>query len=693
MGKCSRTIKHEVGGHEASLKIRNPDLSRSDKCSFRFTFKKRSGKRDHSVFTACGELNENIDSALRANENVLKRMENCSNENIFVYGQEAIKGYINLGMPLKCLPEGSKLEISVGQRKGNQKEGDQILRYCENPSIECVLFHVVAIGKTRRTIVSNRALHEKASTLCIYALKGETLREALCKDGRFRSDLDEFEWRLIENHTNIHGKQSMVEEVAGKTLELDISKEPPVRKRTPLKTRQKNENAMGEISPCDVIPRQNQVHQPGNDGESEGVEDDQENLLPPRSLGNDLEGKKRRTISRMKSYYSESNRKCGKQSSRAQGRLRLRMECDINLDAQGEAAQHWLKDCTLLSNVIMRRNPRFSEDALWMRNYFEEEQKRTKLPPSQQFKIYEKCFAKVTKNSFSVSTCERLTRLSKSVGYVRWENNGNRGNGSCFVFSDGYIFTCRHVVHMMVGEDTPPSLWPEIISKCAKVTFTYKDFCPPAEEWFSLEPGVEVSAGDLDYAILKLRENGNGFPPGLGGGISSVPSTGLIYIIGHPEGRSKEIDDCAVITLQERERRYSQIHQHEVAMAGPQVATYDVFSMFTRRSFPPQAYINRTDMLSYDTFFASGSSGSPVFNADGKVVAVHSFGQFYRSRDETHGFIEFGYSMDSILCDLKHRAEPLYKLLTGEKYEDPNQEKNNKQEWSLQDDQIEPMEH
>lgn len=662
-GKCSSTVQGEGGGHEASPKIQSPDLSRSDKCYFRFTFKEGSGKRDRSVFTACGKCNESIDSALRANENVLKRIENCVNENIFVYGQEAIEGYINLGMPLKCLPEGSKLEISIGQRKKNQKEGGRILRHYENPSIECVLFHIVAIGKSIKMIVNDLALHEKASTLCIYALEGETLRDSLCKDGRFRSDLDEFEWKLIENHTNIHGKQSTVEEVAGKTLELDISKKSPVRKRTPLKTEQKNENATGEIRPNDVMPRQTQVYQSEKDGESEGVEYDRENVLPPRS--NDQEGKKHRTISRIKSYYRESNRKRGKQTPQAGKRPPLHMESASNGDMQGEATHHWVMNWTALGNVVMRCNPCISEDALWMRNFFEKEQRRNKLSLSKQFEIHKEFFAKVSKNSISVTTCECLIQLSKSIGFMNWYNNGTTGNATCFVFSDGYIFTCRHVVHLMVGEETNQSLWPDIISKCAKVTFTFKTFSPLAEEWFSLEPAVEVSAGDLDYAILKLRANGNGFPPGLAGHTSSLPPRGLIYIIGHPEGRRKEIDGCAVITLQEPEEKCSQLHQGGVAVAGPQAATHDVCSMFTPRSFPPEAY--STDVISYDTCFTSGSSGSPVFNAEGKVVAVHSFGMFYERRGKVHAFIEFGYSIYSILCDLQQRNEPLYKLLTAEK--------------------------
>lgn len=691
-GKCSSAVQRAVPGHEASLQIRNPDLSRSDKCYFTYTLKKGFGKSDHSEFTARGELNDSIYSALRANDNFCKRTKNHFNKNIFVYGQEAIKGYINLGMPLKCLPKGSKLELSAVKRKGSQKKYDQILRHYENPSIECILFHVMAIGRTTKRIVNNMALHQKSSTLCIYALKGETVREALCKDGRFRSDLDEFEWKLIENHTIFHTKQSTVEEVAGKLLEIDIPRKPPARKHSPQKIKQEDENATGEVSPYDVMPSQIQVHKTEKDGECEHVEQDREKVLPPQRLGHDIEGKKRRTIFRIKSYYSKSCKsKRGKRISHVRERPRLGMECAVNWDIQAEATGHWLKNCQMLDKVIMQQHPNFSEDAHWMRNYFREEQKRSKLSPFQQFGIYEKCFGKLTNNSTSVATYELRANLSKSVGFVRWNNNGMKGNATCFVYNDGYVFTCRHVVLFVVGEGTDPRLWPHIISKCARVTFTYKTFCPPDEEFFSFEPWLHMSGEGPDYAILKLRENGHGFPPGLVGQVSSLPPSGLICLIGHPEGRTKEIDECAVITVKERLGRYSQLHQHEVAVAGLQAATLDVCSMFTPRSFPPEAY--STDRLSYDTCFTSGSSGSPVFNADGKVVAMHSFGQFYKRGNKVRAIIEFGYSIDSILYDLKQRDEPFYTLLHRENGKNLNQGENNKKESSLQDDQREPMEH
>ncbi|KAL0627812.1 Protein FAM111B [Plecturocebus cupreus] len=135
----------------------------------------------------------------------------------------------------------------------------------------------------------------------------------------------------------------------------------------------------------------------------------------------------------------------------------------------------------------------------------------------KQFNIYKKFFGKITANSISVATCEQLT-YSKSVGFLEWDSNGNTGNATCFVFNE-----------LMVGENTDQSLWPHIISQCAKVNFTYKEFSPTGDNWFFIEPWLKVSDETVDYAILKLNENGNAFPLGLWQQISPQPSTGLIY--------------------------------------------------------------------------------------------------------------------------------------------------------------------
>ncbi|XP_059260932.1 serine protease FAM111B isoform X2 [Mustela nigripes] len=675
-------LKSEVK-HEASVEIQNPDLNTSEKCFFTFSLNKPSGKSDFSVFTAHGELTENIYSALRANDNFNKGMKKHLNKNIFVYEKNTINGYVNLGMPLKFLPENAHFNITPGPKKSGL-EDDQILRQCENPNMECVLFRVVSAGRSVKKILKIKEIYEKGSTLCIYAFKGETIKEALLKDGRFRSDLDELEWEVREDYQKIHGKQSLVDEVSGKTLEVDIFKK-RVSKGTPKKIKQ-NENA-NETSPRNQIQSEIKEHEPETDGETEDVEANREKIVPPQNLAHDIAGKKRRTIAGIRSYYSHSyNRRHGKHNSRHRQRPHVVMRHVIKLAIPRTATDLWLKNCQSLDKSIMDQYPNLKEEALWMRKYFQDEQKRTKLTSFQQFNVYKKYFGKVTENSTSVATCEDLLHLSESVGFMTWDNNGITGNATCFVFNHGYIFTCRHVIHLMMGEGTDPRFWPDIISKCAKVSFKYKRFRPISVDWYDIEPWFEVSDGPLDYAILKLSKNGNGFPPGLFRQISCPPPSGLIYIIGHPEGQVKKIDGCAVVPINQRLERYPEQHRGEVV--GPHAATYNAFSVFTQRSFLPE--VCNTDTLSYDTCFSSGSSGSPVFNTSGELVAMHTVGHFYVHEGRACAIIEYGYSMYSILGDVKQKNERLFKLLFEENNENHN-ENDNKQEL-FQSHQAVPME-
>uniref|UniRef100_A0A2K5CC79 FAM111 trypsin like peptidase B n=1 Tax=Aotus nancymaae TaxID=37293 RepID=A0A2K5CC79_AOTNA len=575
--ECSNIfkLKSEVNKHETALEIQNPNLNNRE-CCFTFTLNENSRKLDHSVFTACGKPSESIDSALSANEHFSERTKDHCNKNIIVYEEKTIDGHINLGMPLN-----------------SEKDG-----------------------------------HILQSKLCIYALKGETIQKALCKDGRFWSDIDEFKWKLMEGHKKIYGKQSIVDELSGKVLEIDISKKETLQKKGIHKKIKQNENATDEIN------HQSLVHRQEKDGETEDVEHSREKILPPQNLGHDIKGKTRQTIPRIRIYYIYSlGRKYRKITSQVKQRPHQGRQYAINLGVQKETT-NLLKNMQMLNETIMPQYPNFKEEAQWVRKYFWEERKRMNLSAFKQFNIHKKFFGKITANSISVATCEQLTYLSKSVGFLEWDNNGNTGNATCFVFNGGYIFTCRHVVELMV-------LWLHIISQCAKVTFTYKEFSPTGDNWFFIEPWLKMSDETLDYAILKLNENGNAFPPGLWQQISPQPSTGLIYFIGHPK------DGCAVIP-------------GWVDLYG---TNSNMCPMFTQRSFLSEVW--NKQMLNYDTCFSDGSS--------------------------VYALIEFGYFMDSILCDIKETNESLYNLLNDKKLETYNQEKN-KQESSLQDHQIEPME-
>lgn len=87
-GSGTVKLKSEVIKQETSHEIQNPNLSTNKKCCFTFTLNDSSRKSDRSIFTTYGELNENIYSALKANDNFSERMENHFNKNIIAYEEK-----------------------------------------------------------------------------------------------------------------------------------------------------------------------------------------------------------------------------------------------------------------------------------------------------------------------------------------------------------------------------------------------------------------------------------------------------------------------------------------------------------------------------------------------------------------------------------------------------------------------------
>ncbi|XP_036077500.1 protein FAM111B-like, partial [Rousettus aegyptiacus] len=339
------TRQSEAREQEAALKIPKPGPSNSEKRSFTFNFHKSSKQSDWSELIAYGELHENIRSALRANADFSTRMKDCFNKNIIVYEDKEIKGYVNLGMPLKCLPPGSHCTITV-EKKGGQEEADQILRRCENPDIDCIHFHVAAVGKTTKKITKLLELHKHGRTLYICALKGETIQEALRKDGRFRSDLDELPWKLWEGHNKVYGKDSPVEVVAGKILVLDIPPNRTVSKGTQKKTKQENENTADDTRPRARVRSEGEAHEPEKDGGTEDAEHDRGEGLPPQSPGHDIKGKRRRTMARIRKYYDDRCRIKNKYielTSRPRQRPHQSMSYLTDSNLGTETADLWLK--------------------------------------------------------------------------------------------------------------------------------------------------------------------------------------------------------------------------------------------------------------------------------------------------------------------------------------------------------------
>ncbi|XP_008049362.1 protein FAM111A [Carlito syrichta] len=489
--------------------------------------------------------------ALNTLQAVSETIEIHQGHEMLVCGTEGVEGYLNLGMPLSCFPKISHVTITFSNSKSKEKEGNQVFGRHDEVSTDCVKFYIHAVGKRIKKIVKCGQLHKEGYKLCVYAFRGETIKDALCKDGRFLSFLESNDWKLIGNLDSILENTQAVDELEGKLFQVEAEKRMSPRTATA-------QNSESEKRNICVLREQIVDQYPSLKRESEKIRENVQKIMKVRK-----------------------------------------------------------------GNISL-------------------------------FNVHKTHFGKVTKNSISVKLAKLLSKLSDSVGYLFWDNNGNRGSATCFVLRGLFILTCQHVVSLIVGEGIEMSKWADIMGQCVRVTFTYEDHTEEENNCFFIEPWFEIADADLDYAVMKLKENGQQVPGGLYNGITPATLSGLIYIIGHPNGEKKSIDACAVVPQGLREKKCL-----EYVQAGKAESTQYIH-MYTPRSF--DNIVHNPYVITYDTSFHFGASGSPVFDSVGSLVAIHTAGFPCMYQNNISSIIEFGSIMQSVLLNIRHKHGLWYEI-------------------------------
>ncbi|XP_053320397.1 serine protease FAM111A-like [Spea bombifrons] len=238
------------------------------------------------------------------------------------------------------------------------------------------------------------------------------------------------------------------------------------------------------------------------------------------------------------------------------------------------------------------------------------------------------------KNITRATTHRILNQHLDSVGIIYITGDAN---GTCFLLTSTLAVTCYHVLEPYLPDKCTAQVSPQskaliaqrLRSLNVEISFNYE-----SEEHspdFYKVANLAASSKSLDYAILQLEEP-NTSASGLLEFLDLPPEDGAVSIIGHPDCQIKQLDLCSVININNRE---SQIIRHPLYV---HVATKYTFEQ-----------MRDPTVLTYDTCFYHGLSGSPVFNNKGKLVALHTGGYPVEGIQKKRSVIEYGRSMMGII--------------------------------------------
>ncbi|XP_026539571.1 protein FAM111A [Notechis scutatus] len=566
-------------------------------------------------YLVSGLLTDSILHALRSSKRVRDWMDSKKTEEFYlIERKESSDVCVNLGMPLKYVSENSLFEMKSYRPNTqgiNENTNEGWYRQYDNSEKECIVFYIRGIGSrmensgalSRRLIKKPRLLNEYC-VFCIFAPKEESIKDALCKDGRFLPLLKEEDWALIKDGTLIENKFP-VNILSDKVYEIEV------------------ESKKGARCSGDQNKKLNDLD----------LEEQQLSTLENPQPPPDFEEEE---LSASKKQQPEPDCEQGQLST-------SKKQQQQNLEWQILQLYPKLKEAQENIEKFLTRN-------------------------KKDFEVYKREFCKEINDVLSFKLVKTLAKKGDSVGFIEWKNLNSEGSATCFVLHGRYILTCYHVIKFIVGEGNEAKDWGNIIKQSARVTFSFEEE-KPEEKWFSLENWFEIADADLDFAVLKLEENENKsrHPPSGLLQLHFLPdANGPIFIIGHPNGEIKSMDICLVVSRLDRGNEFSNhLNKRKQIECSKDVCGNSPQNKCIHMYNPKDFERERSDLnvVTYNTCFLRGSSGSPVFTKDGHLVALHAAGFAYKMGSKECSIIEYGYLMHEIFSKIQSEFKDWYDTL------------------------------
>uniref|UniRef100_A0A8B9JS26 Serine protease n=2 Tax=Astyanax mexicanus TaxID=7994 RepID=A0A8B9JS26_ASTMX len=269
---------------------------------------------------------------------------------------------------------------------------------------------------------------------------------------------------------------------------------------------------------------------------------------------------------------------------------------------------------------------------------------RSQFPEFLQecLKLRKEDFEKRT-GSFTTMYQENLVKkLGTSVCMVKIGNM----QGTGFLLFDNFILTNAHVIEKSYKSKKLTGT-PKVNFNKGSGTSLDKEF-PLSPDVFAFLKGGDEAGRYVDFALLKLQDceeimKNEDIPklPRLLKEYTSNPPAGGICIIGHPGSQVKRMDVSCIVP-------------HKETRSAPETKSASD-SILVHFSFDPdyiqsEYQIEGCNIATYSTYFLKGSSGSPVFDKDCKLVAMHTGG--FIADDKKKHAIGFAIPLQSIIKNI-----------------------------------------
>lgn len=243
---------------------------------------------------------------------------------------------------------------------------------------------------------------------------------------------------------------------------------------------------------------------------------------------------------------------------------------------------------------------------------------------NNQKKLCEYLQTEFSKNTEIFSEIKRLKKLMQLSNAVCEILCGGVPRGTGFLLLERFILTNAHVIRQNSGHlytqiavkfELDDSEGKRLGVKSQPVAWCYEN----------------DQSNHIDFALLELQDPMAEVPDPMLKmcACNEPPLKGGICIIGHPDNSVKKMDRCLII-----ENKLAAVEEH--------ISKNQMFLHVIQQACTEEGWMGKQAHIPYDSCFFYGSSGSPIFDEECKLVGIHSGGYCYKKEKKLDSIFEFG---------------------------------------------------